>query len=400
MANLTTHALIDAFMATTTASAARQSIGINQTQAWTSFTMSGAYTAAFTLTANTSVTFPTSGTLAATSNKLSVFSSTSSSELAGVISDETGTGALVFANTPTLVTPVLGAATATSINGLVIVSSSSASIEIDAVDFIVTGGNVSITSSAGSSVTFPASGTLYGTASGSMTSLQLKTSLTDETGSGAAVFATSPTLVTPVLGTPSSGTLTNCTGLPVSTGVSGLGSGVATFLATPSSANLISAVTDETGTGALVFANTPTLVTPNIGAATGTSLAATSFIKSSSSSAGVGYATGAGGTIPQITSLATAVTINTICGSITTVAGSIAGEACADFQVNNSSVAIDDVVTVCLRSGSNGGNTSVSVKTVTNGSFTIKISNHNASAGAAETGSMIINFAIIKAVSA
>ena len=51
----------------------------------------------------------------------------------------------------------------------------------------------------------------------------------------------------------------------VSTGVSGLGAGVATFLATPSSANLISAVTDETGTGALVFANSPTLVTPALG---------------------------------------------------------------------------------------------------------------------------------------
>jgi len=55
--------------------------------------------------------------------------------------------------------------------------------------------------------------------------------------------------------------------------VSGLGTGVATFLGTPSSANLASAVTDETGTGALVFANTPTLVTPELGAATGTSIA-------------------------------------------------------------------------------------------------------------------------------
>lgn len=78
------------------------------------------------------------------------------------------------------------------------------------------------------------------------------------------------------LGTPSSGTLTNATGLPVSTGISGLGTGIATWLATPSSANLASAVTDETGTGALVFANTPTLVTPNIGAATGTSLSLSS----------------------------------------------------------------------------------------------------------------------------
>jgi hypothetical protein len=79
------------------------------------------------------------------------------------------------------------------------------------------------------------------------------------------VLFTNTTLTTPILGTPQSGTLTNCTGLPVSTGVSGLGTGVATFLATPSSANLRSAVTDETGTGALVFANTPTLVTPILG---------------------------------------------------------------------------------------------------------------------------------------
>jgi hypothetical protein len=51
------------------------------------------------------------------------------------------------------------------------------------------------------------------------------------TGSGAIALATSPTLVTPLLGTPTSGTLTNCTGLPVATGVSGLGTGVATALA-------------------------------------------------------------------------------------------------------------------------------------------------------------------------
>jgi len=66
------------------------------------------------------------------------------------------------------------------------------------------------------------------------------------------------------LGTPSSGTLTNATGLPISTGVSGLGTGVATFLATPSAANLASAVTDETGSGSLVFATSPSLTTPTI----------------------------------------------------------------------------------------------------------------------------------------
>lgn len=96
------------------------------------------------------------------------------------------------------------------------------------------------------------------------------TAISSVTGTGAAVLASSPTLVTPALGTPGSGTLTSCTGLPISTGVSGLATGIATFLGTPSSANLATAITDETGTGALVFANTPTLVTAVLGSSTAT----------------------------------------------------------------------------------------------------------------------------------
>jgi hypothetical protein len=92
-----------------------------------------------------------------------------------------------------------------------------------------------------------------------------------------ALLFTSPTLVTPALGTPASGTLTNCAGLPIASGVSGLGAGVATFLATPSSANLAAAVTGETGSGALVFATSPTLTTPTLGVATATSINKVAF---------------------------------------------------------------------------------------------------------------------------
>ena len=105
----------------------------------------------------------------------------------------------------------------------------------------------------------------------STTSTQLAGIISGQTGNGALVFGTSPTLVNPILGTPTSANLINATSLPISTGVSGLGAGVATFLATPSAANLANVITNETGTGNLVFSNSPTLVTPNIGVATGTS---------------------------------------------------------------------------------------------------------------------------------
>jgi hypothetical protein len=94
------------------------------------------------------------------------------------------------------------------------------------------------------------------------------TGVTTSTGSGANVLATSPTLVSPLLGTPTSGTLTNCTGLPIATGVSGLGTGIGTFLVTPTSANLAAAVTNETGSGLLVFNTSPTFVSPLLGTPT------------------------------------------------------------------------------------------------------------------------------------
>ena len=114
------------------------------------------------------------------------------------------------------------------------------------------------------------------TSLGSFTSANLAGALTDETGSGSAVFSTSPTLVTPNLGTPSALVGTNITGTAsgltagtVTTNANLTGAvtsvGNATSLGSFSSANLSDALTDQTGSGANVFADTPTLITPLLG---------------------------------------------------------------------------------------------------------------------------------------
>jgi hypothetical protein len=139
-----------------------------------------------------------------------------------------------------------------------------------------------------------------------------------------ALLFTNSIMVAPALGTPASGTLTNCTGLPVATGVSGLGSGIATFLATPSSANLRTALTDETGTGSAVFATTPTLVTPVIGAATGTSLSLSGFSAVSAAAPTIASATTIAPTTPiAFVSGTTAVVTITAAAPISTGGGTI-----------------------------------------------------------------------------
>lgn len=119
-------------------------------------TISGSFGTTITVTGTTAITLPTSGTVAVTANKLSVFAATTSAELAGVISDESGSGALVFANTPTLVTPVLGVATATSINKMAITAPATSST------FAVADGKSAVFSSSltlagtdGNTMTFP-----------------------------------------------------------------------------------------------------------------------------------------------------------------------------------------------------------------------------------------------------
>src|SRR3990167_3344894 len=152
------------------------------------------------------------------------------------------------------------------------------------------------------------------------------------------------------------------------------------------------------GIATITSATITTLTSTTVNTA---AVVATAGINSSGATgAGIGYATGAGGAVTQITSRTTGVTLNKLSGTIQTDTSSLAAEGTADFIVTNSTVAIGDVVVVSIQSGSNSGGTIVSVAITTAGTFTIRVHNGNVAAGTAETGALIINFAVIKAVAA
>lgn len=161
---------------------------------------------------------------------------------------------------------------------------------------------------------------------------------------------------------------------------------------------LVQALNDILGNGTAQPGSFTTLSAT--GTATLAGVTATSVTSAAPTGAGIGYATGAGGAVTQATSRTTGVTLSKLSGQITTNTASLAAETAAAFTVTNTQVAIGDVVVVSQQSGSNGGNTNVYVSTVAAGSFAITVSNNNAAAGTAETGAIIINFAVIKAVAA
>lgn len=157
----------------------------------------------------------------------------------------------------------LGAATFVTVNGNTI-TTGTGTLTLAAGSSLITSGAfaATLTSTATTNATLPAgTNTLYSTLANSITSAQLLSSVSDETGTGLVVFATSPTLTTPVLG--------------VATGTS-LALGGGTALTT----------TNQTGTGSLVLATSPTLVTPVLGVATATSINGNIFTTGSSTYTG------------------------------------------------------------------------------------------------------------------
>jgi hypothetical protein len=138
----------------------------------------------------------------------------------------------------------------------------------------------------------------------------------------------------------------------------------------------------------------------------GTSIGATSVstVRGSTvlATQGTGYATGAGGTVTQLTSRTTGVTLNQACGEITLFAGSLAGHEADEFTLTNSEIAATDVVVVNIKSGANAATRkyyTIGVTSVSAGSCTISIGNNdNGALPAAGTDTLVLSFAVIKGV--
>jgi len=161
---------------------------------------------------------------------------------------------------------------------------------------------------------------------------------------------TSPILITPALGTPASGNLSNCTGGPVFT-------------------------------------------TPNIGISTGTSLSTTGN-QVISGSGKQGYTTGSGGTVTQITSKATGVTLNKPTGQITLNNAALAADTTVSFVLTNTVIEANDILVMNHISGGTAGSYLLNAQSAA-GSASINVRNITV---ASLSEAIVIAFAVIKAV--
>ncbi len=239
---------INALTLTAPATAATLTLANNS-----SLITSGANSLTLTTTGPTNVTLPTSGTLLTSSdlsgygllaNPLSQFAATTSLQLKNTISDETGSGLAVFATSPVLTTPNIGVATATSVNGNTI-STGTGTLTLGASKVATISNTLTFTGTDGSTLNVGTGGTL---------------------GTNAYTSTAYAPLASPTF----TGTVTIPTPFTL---------GATSVTSTGTQLNYLASATGTTGTAStnLVFSTSPTLVTPVLGVASGTSLTLSSL---------------------------------------------------------------------------------------------------------------------------
>lgn len=211
------------------------------------------------------------------------------------------------------------------------------------------------------------------------------TGLSAFTGTGSVVLATSPTITTPTITTP-----------VISTVVGGAAVGSSIELRSTSAVGTTDFIKFTVGNNGATEAaritrglSIGTTTDPGAGA-----VLATASIKSNSATAGIGYATGAGGTVTQATSKSTGVTLNTATGQITTFATSLAAFTQVTFVLTNSAITANDIIVLQHTSGGTLGAYRLNASPV-NGSATISIYNIT---GGALSEALVLSYAIIKGV--
>jgi hypothetical protein len=173
------------------------------------------------------------------------------------------------------------------------------------------------------------------------------------------------------------------------TGIQGYSAGVITFAATGTYQFAFS--TSDGGTTVTVYdLNRPLNYFTN-------EITSASSIKSISGTAGIGYGTGAGGTVTQGGSKSTGVTLNKVSGQITMNAASLAAAAEVSFTFTNSTIAATDVVVTAISSGATAGAYNTHVDAIAAGSCRISITNFSSGP---LSEAIVLNFVVIKGVAA
>lgn len=336
----------------------------------------------------------TSATLTVPDGTTQTFPSTSQT-LVGRTSTDTLTNKTL--TSPVLTTPTLGVATVTSVNKVAITApASSATLTIADGKTLSVSNSLTLVGTDGTTMTFPGS-------TDTVVGLAAAQTLTNKT-------LTSPTMTTPTLGVASATSInkvaitapaTSAT-ITITDGKTFAVTNTLTLSGTDGTVMTFPSATDDvvgrTATQTLTnkTLTSPVLTTPAIGVATGTSLAATGLIKSSSATAGVGYATGAGGTVSQATSKSTGVTLSKVSGQITMDAANLAAATIVSFVLTNTAIAAGDVLILNHVSGGTVGSYTLNAQCAA-GSATINVRN-NTAGGLAEA--IVIGFVLIKGVTA